>query len=97
MNERFPVEDWNLYLFHFSDGENYSRQDTERCMQLLDKRLLPNLNLFGYGQVESYGTSGDFYEAVERHFTQDERVTMSHIPDRDAIAGCIKTFLGKGR
>jgi uncharacterized sporulation protein YeaH/YhbH (DUF444 family) len=95
--ERFPVESWNLYLFHFSDGENYSRQDTEKCMQLLDKRLLPNLNLFGYGQVESYGTSGDFFEAVERHFNADDRVTLSHIPDRDAIAGCIKTFLGKGR
>ncbi|HXV75721.1 MAG TPA: DUF444 family protein [Candidatus Polarisedimenticolaceae bacterium] len=95
--ERFPAEDWNLYLFHFSDGENYSRQDTEKCMQLLDKRLLPYLNLFGYGQVESYGTSGDFFEAVERHYPNDEKVTMAHIPDRDAIVGCIKTFLGKGR
>ncbi len=66
LGERFPAEDWNLYLFHFSDGENYSRQDTEKCMQLLDKRLLPSLNLFGYGQVESYGTSGDFYEALRQ-------------------------------
>ena len=95
--ERFPVQDWNLYLFHFSDGENYSRQDTERCMQLLDKRLLPNVNLFGYGQVESYGTSGDFYEAIERHYPKEDKVVMSHIPDRDAIVKCIKTFLEKGR
>jgi len=97
LGERFPAEDWNLYLFHFTDGENYSRQDTEKCMQLLDKRLLPNLNLFGYGQVESYGTSGDFYEAIDRHFTNEEKVTMAHIPDRDAIVESIKTFLGKGR
>jgi uncharacterized sporulation protein YeaH/YhbH (DUF444 family) len=97
LGERFPVEDWNLYLFHFSDGENYSRQDTEKCMQLLDKRLLPNLNLFGYGQVESYGTSGDFYEAIERHYDKDDMVAMIHIPNRDAIVNCIKTFLGKGR
>jgi len=75
--ERFPVQDWNLYLFHFSDGENYSRQDTEKCMQLLDKRMLPSLNLFGYGQVESYGTSGDFYEAVERHFKEEGKGTLS--------------------
>ena len=95
--ERFPVQDWNLYLFHFSDGENYSRQDTEKCMQLLDKRMLPGLNLFGYGQVESYGTSGDFLEAVERHFKEEDKVALSHIPDRDAIVDCIKAFLGKGR
>jgi len=95
--ERFPVQDWNLYMFHFSDGENYSRQDTEKCMQLLDKRMLPGLNLFGYGQVESYGTSGDFFEAVERHFTKEDKVALSHIPDRSAIVDCIKAFLGKGR
>ena len=97
MGERFPVQDWNLYLFHFTDGENYSRQDTEKCMQLLDKRLLPAVNLFGYGQVESYGTSGDFFEAVQRHFKSDPRVSMAHIPNRDAVVDCIKTFLGKGR
>jgi len=97
IGERFPVQDWNLYMFHFSDGENYSRQDTEKCMQLLDKRMLPGLNLFGYGQVESYGTSGDFYEAVERHFKEEDKVALSHIPDRDAIVECIKSFLGKGR
>ena len=97
LGERFPVEDWNLYLFHFTDGENYSRQDTEKCMQLLDKRLLPGLNLFGYGQVESYGTSGDFYEAVQRHFKSEPKVSTAHIPNRDAVVECIKTFLGKGR
>lgn len=95
--ERFPVADWNLYLFHFTDGENYSRQDTEKCMQLLDKRLLPNLNLFGYGQVESYGTSGDFYDALEKHFKDDDKVAISRIPDRDGIVDSIKTLLGRGR
>jgi uncharacterized protein len=95
--DRFPPDDWNLYMFHFSDGENYSRQDTEKCMQFLDKRLLPSLNLFGYGQVESYGTSGDFYEALDKHFQSDERVALSRIPDRDAIADSIKALLGRGR
>ena len=31
-------------------------------------KLLPSVNLFGYGQVESYGTSGDFYEALAGRF-----------------------------
>jgi len=95
--DRFPAEDWNLYMFHFSDGENYSRQDTEKCMQFLDKRLLPSLNLFGYGQVESYGTSGDFYEALQSRFPAEHKVALSRIPDRDAIVDSIKTLLGRGR
>jgi len=97
IEERYPPQDWNVYLFHFTDGENYSRQDTERCMGMLNDHLLPTLNLFGYGQVESYGTSGDFYEALQARFPDDERVTLSRIPDRDAIVDSIKTLLAKGR
>ncbi len=97
LEERFPAADWNLYAFHFSDGENYSRQDTERCMDLMAGRLLPSLNLFGYGQVESLGTRGDFYDALRARFGSEERVALSRIRDRDAIADSIKTFLGQGR
>ena len=97
IKERFPPQDWNLYLFHFTDGENYSRQDTERCLDMLKDQLLPTVNLFGYGQVESYGTSGDFYEALQSRFDADERVVLSRIPDRDAIVDSIKCLLGEGR
>ena len=97
IQERYPPQDWNLYLFHFTDGENYSRQDTERCLDMLKDQLLPNVNLFGYGQVESYGTSGDFYEALQSRLADDERVALSRIPDRDAIVDSIKTLLGQGR
>ncbi len=95
--ERFPPQDWNLYLFHFTDGENYSRQDTEKCMDLLQAQLLPGLNLFGYGQVESYGTSGDFFEALRARFASDSRVALTRVPDRDAIVDSIKVLLGRGR
>ena len=36
IEDQFPPQDWNLYLFHFTDGENYSRQDTEKCLGLLE-------------------------------------------------------------
>ncbi len=97
MLERFPSADWNLYLFHFTDGENYSRQDTDKCLEMLEGRLLPSLNLFGYGQVESYGTSGDFHDALSKRLADDERVSLSRIPNRNAIVDSIKAFLGKGR
>jgi uncharacterized sporulation protein YeaH/YhbH (DUF444 family) len=95
--ERFPPQDWNLYIFHFTDGENYSRQDTAKCMDMLDDQLLPMVNLFGYGQVESYGTSGDFYESLHKRFADHVKVALSRVPDRNAIGDSIKTLLGKGR
>jgi len=97
IHERFPPEDWNIYMFHFTDGENYSRQDNEKCLDMLASRLLPALNLFGSGQVESYGTSGDFYEALNGRFADHELVALSRISDRDAIVDSIKILLGRGR
>ena len=97
ISERFPPQDWNLYLFHFTDGENYSRQDTEKCMDMLQQRMLPAVNLFGYGQVESYGTSGDFYEASKSASRTKNgwrcRASRTATPSSDSI----KILLGRGK
>ncbi len=53
--------------------------------------------MFGYGQVDSDYGSGQFYNDLQDSYGEDERVILSRIPDRDAIAGSIKTLLGKGR
>ena len=93
----YPAEEWNTYVFQFSDGDNWSSSDTKLCMEILQGSLLPRVNLFCYGQVESeYGSGqfiGDLRDAVEK----DERVVLSRIPARDAIMQSIKEFLGKGR
>lgn len=93
----YPPEEWNLYLFQFSDGDNWSSADTAHCMELLKSRLLPSVNLYCYGQVESEYGSGQFYNDLAQAFPGDERVVLSKIPDRGAIMGSIREFLGKGR
>lgn len=97
ITEFYPPEEWNLYLFQFSDGDNWSAADTRTCVELLKNRLLKNVNLFCYGQVESEYGSGQFYNDLRGDFGGDERVVLSKIPDREAIMGSIKDFLGKGR
>jgi uncharacterized sporulation protein YeaH/YhbH (DUF444 family) len=97
IEERFPAAEWNLYMFHFTDGENYSRQDSDKSSDILASRLLPSLNLFGYGQVEALGTRGDFLDVLRSRFGDDGRVALSRLADRDAIVDSIKTFLGRGR
>ncbi len=97
VTEDYPSDEWNLYLFQFSDGDNWSAADTRSCMELLRGRLLPNLNLFCYGQVESEYGSGQFFNDLRGELGVDERVVLSKIPDRDAIMNSIREFLGKGR
>jgi hypothetical protein len=66
-------------------------------MEILNERLLPKVNLFGYGQVESPYGSGEFLEYVQELVNNKDNVVASRIPDREAILGSIKEFLGKGR
>ena len=97
MQEQFPSSIWNVYPFHFSDGDNWSGRDTERCVELLEQSILPHCNVFCYGQVRSAYGSGQFKKDLDAKFPKDERVITSEIPDRDGILKSIQDFLGKGK
>ncbi|MFP5518267.1 MAG: DUF444 family protein [Bdellovibrionia bacterium] len=93
----YPPHQWNIYPFHFSDGDNWSSDDTKLCLSLIKEFFLPNVNVFSYGQVESKYGSGQFLKDLEKEFGNDERVTVSQIESKDKILDSIKDFLGKGR
>ncbi len=96
IDARFPASEWNLYAFHFSDGDNWG-DDNAKCQDILKTNLLPKLNLFGYGQVESPYGSGEFYEHIAELLGDHENVVATKVPDREAILGSIKEFLKTGR
>jgi uncharacterized sporulation protein YeaH/YhbH (DUF444 family) len=93
----YPASSWNIYPFHFSDGDNWSADDTRLCIDLLKTDILPQVNQFAYGQVESPYGSGQFIKDLREHLPGDDRMALSEIADKDAIYSSIKDFLGKGR
>ena len=97
IEDEYPPELWNIYPFHFSDGDNWSIDDTHTCVELMKSKILPACNLFAYGQVESPYGSGQFIKDLTEHFGEDERVVTSDIKGKDAIMDSIKEFLGKGK
>jgi uncharacterized sporulation protein YeaH/YhbH (DUF444 family) len=97
LEEEYPIAEWNLYAFHFSDGDNWGSGDTEVCLELLDQRLLPVVNLFAYGQVESPYGSGQFLKDLASRFKDSENLVLSDIPNKDRIYDSIKEMLGRGR
>ena len=97
IEEEYPQELWNIYVFHFSDGDNWSGGDTDRCINLLKTNLLPKVNLFGYGQVESTYGSGQFIREIENNITDEDNLVTSRIENKEDIYQSIKDFLGKGK
>jgi len=97
IGRHYQPEMWNIYCFQFSDGDNWG-EDNDMALSLLAEKLLPPVNLFCYGQVESPYGSGEYIRSLESRFGDDyEQLVLSEIEDRDAIFDSIKTFLGKGR
>ena len=98
IEEVYTPSEWNIYLFHFSDGDNWSGNDTTDCMQILESSLLPASNLFCYGQVESRYGSGQFLRDLHKQFGEtSEKITTAQIKDRSTIFDALKIFLGKGK
>ena len=96
-DEYSPME-WNIYPFHFSDGDNWSVDDTTLCMRVLKEKMIPASNVFCYGQVVSPYGSGQFMTDLKKEFPEEtDKLITSEIKDRDAIVDSIKTFLGKGK
>jgi hypothetical protein len=97
LEEDYPLHEWNVYPFHFSDGDNWGGGDTDVCVKLLQERLLPRCNQFSYGQVTSTYGSGQFKRDLEARFPDDPLLVTSQIDSKDDIPESIKVFLGKGR
>lgn len=92
----FPPADWNIYLFQFSDGDNWG-EDSRQCTEYLTQNLLPICNLFCYGQVRSPYGSGEYLKDLRKLEQDFENLTLSEIDSKDHIYESIKTFLGKGK
>jgi sporulation protein YhbH len=93
----FPPSEWNIYCFQFSDGDNWG-EDNQESLQLLTDELLPPVNLFCYGQVESPYGSGEYMHALEARFGDiHDKLVLSEIENKDTIFDSIRRFLGKGK
>ncbi|MBM4108557.1 MAG: DUF444 family protein [Phycisphaerae bacterium] len=103
LGAHYDPGDWNIYLFHFSDGDNSSDSDNRQCVKLLEESLLPICNMFGYCQVASAYGSGSFHNVLAEAFpggAPDEagpRLVLSKVNSRDEIYESLRTFFKAGR
>jgi uncharacterized sporulation protein YeaH/YhbH (DUF444 family) len=50
VRERYSGSEWNIYGAQASDGDNW-QQDSSKCRELLESKLLPLCRYFAYVQV----------------------------------------------
>ncbi|HEX7177386.1 MAG TPA: sporulation protein YhbH [Pyrinomonadaceae bacterium] len=98
IRERFRPADWNVYPFHFSDGDNYY-SDNEEAVRLADE-LIQTCNLFGYGEIGEEGaagyrrSSGALLSIYNDRLKNRERFVGVRIDDKEDVYTALKQFFG---
>lgn len=88
---RYPTAAWNIYPFHFSDGDNLT-SDNERCVKLISQ-LMERCNMFGYGEVNQYNRSSTLMSAYKH--IQDKKFMYSIIKEKGEVYKALTTFFSK--
>jgi sporulation protein YhbH len=91
IDSRYPPERYNIYPFHFSDGDNLT-SDNERCVKLV-KELMDVSNMFGYGEVNQYNRSSTLMSAYRN--IKDPRFRYAVIREKNEVYQALKTFFTK--
>lgn len=89
IQERYHPERWNIYPFHFSDGDNWSDNDNRRCVELVQQTLAA-ANLFGYGEIREPGYTSSLMGAFEK--IDDPRFVAVLIHDKTDLYPALQRF-----
>lgn len=84
LQERYPVEQWNIYTAQASDGDNWN-DDSSACSQLLMDSLLPKMQYYSYIEItpREHQALWQEYEQVQARFP--EAFAMQQIVDVNDI------------
>jgi sporulation protein YhbH len=99
VRERYSPRDWNVYPFHFSDGDNYY-SDNEEAVRLADE-MIQTCNLFGYGEIGEEGgagyrrSSGALLSIFNDRLKNKERFIGVRIDDKEDVYPALKQFFGR--
>ncbi|GGE26180.1 stress response UPF0229 protein YhbH [Marinithermofilum abyssi] len=91
IDERYSPHKYNIYPFHFSDGDNLT-SDNEKCIKLV-RQLMECSNLFGYGEVNQYNRHSTLMTAYKN--LKDPKFMHYVIREKAQVYDALKHFFEK--
>jgi sporulation protein YhbH len=95
IQESRPQNSWNVYCFHFSDGDN-GTEDSGRCAELV-KQMLERINMFAYGEVEwknpNWNSSSSLMDELEN--IDNPHMMTAILEDKEDVYPTLQQFLNK--
>lgn len=85
---KYPPSQFNIYPFHFSDGENMS-SDNKKCIELVEQ-LMAVSSMFGYGEVNAHSRFSTLMTDYKK--INNPKFRYSIIKEHQDVYDALKTF-----
>lgn len=92
-DERYNPNDWNIYPFHFTDGDNWP-SDNQECVEIT-KKLLERSNQIGYGEIRASDWHSGSSLMKEFDQIKDPKFTKATLKDEKDTFPVLKQFFKK--
>lgn len=94
IGQRYNPRDWNIYPFHFSDGDNWGETDNRLCVDLVNQ-MLDRSNVFGYGEIRQggYGSLSTLMSTFQN--IKNEKFNGVTIEDKAGVYPALRKFFSK--
>ena len=99
IEERYPVDAWNIYVAQSSDGDN-SPSDADECKQQLEK-LLPVVQYYVYAEVKAqnnmfgYSTITNVWKLMDEFAKISSKFVVVNIPTVSSVVSVFRKVFGK--
>lgn len=98
VDSSYPVDEWNIYCFYLSDGENWG-DDNTKCVNIM-KELQHKCNVIGIAEVKAMSDWAEFAlrveEAIDQRELDENTVITGTINTHRDILRVLKEFLNIG-
>jgi hypothetical protein len=91
INEKYPPSQYNIYLFHASDGDNLT-SDNARCVRYTEE-LMEKANMFGYIEVNQYDRHSTLRSAYK--YIKNKKFRQCIIKERYDVYESLKSMFRK--
>lgn len=91
IKEKYSPARYNIYPFHFSDGENIS-SDNALCVELIHE-IMSVSNMFGYGEVNAYSRYSTLMNAYKK--IHDPKFRHYVVKEKKQVYDALKSFFRK--
>jgi sporulation protein YhbH len=92
VRERYDPARWNVYPFHFSDGDNWGDTDNRRCVELVEQ-LIALSSAVGYGEIRQGGARATSTLMAAFQPILDPKFTRVEIHEKTDVYPALRRFL----